>query len=189
MDLYETLLSRRTVFRYRDEAVPEAALNRALEVARWAPNHKLTEPWRFYIVGPQTQSALADIASQLAVAKCEDRVAEEVARQVARARDKIAQVPMLLVVTQTRNTDDVFRAKEDYAAVSIAIHNLVLSFWSEGLGCQWSTGGLTRDPGSYQALSIDAEREEIVGFIKVGYPDKVPESKRRPLSEVVQRLP
>lgn len=189
MDLYEALLTRRTVFRYRDEPVPAASLERALEAARWAPNHKLTEPWRFYVVGTETRRALGEIAASLAEAKCQDRNADEIARQVERAKNKILQVPTLLVVSQTRSPGDDFRAKEDYAAVSLAIHNLVLAFWADGLGCQWSTGGITRDPSSYEALGISAETEEIAGFIKVGYPEKVPQSKRRPLSEVVFRLP
>ena len=45
MDVYEALLSRRTVFKYEDAPVPDDVLDRALEAARWAPNHKLTEPW------------------------------------------------------------------------------------------------------------------------------------------------
>lgn len=189
MDLYEALLSRRTVFHYRDEPVPKDAIDRALEAARWAPNHKLTEPWRFYIVGPQTQVALGQIAAGLAEQKCVDRTAEESARQVERARDKIARVPLLTVVTQTRTVDDDLRSKEDYAAVSLAIHNFVLAFWAEGIGSQWSTGGITRDPAAYQSLSISADAEEIVGFIKTGYPEKIPQSKRRPLNEVVHHLP
>jgi nitroreductase len=157
MDLYEALLTRRTIFRYRDEPVPEAALERAFEAARWAPNHKLTEPWRFYVVGNQTKHALGAIAARLAEAKCQDRNADEIARQVERAQNKILQVPALVVVTQVRTPDDDFREKEDYAAVSLAIHNLVLSLWADGLGSQWSTGGITRDDSSYEALSISPD--------------------------------
>ena len=189
MDLYEALLTRRTIFRYRDEAVPDAALERAFEAARWAPNHKLTEPWRFYVVGSQTKRALGEIAARLAEAKCQDRNEDEIARQVERAQNKILQVPALVVVTQTRTPGDDFREKEDYAAVSLAIHNLVLSLWADGLGSQWSTGGITRDDSSYEALRISPDAEEIVGFIKVGYADKVPQSKRRPVSEILRHLP
>ena len=60
MDLYEALLSRRTIYAFEDRPVPGEALLRALEAARWAPNHKLTEPWRFSVLGAETRAAPLD---------------------------------------------------------------------------------------------------------------------------------
>ena len=47
------LKARRSVAKYSDKAVPASATTRALEAAIMAPNHFLSEPWRFYTAGPQ----------------------------------------------------------------------------------------------------------------------------------------
>jgi nitroreductase len=189
MELREALLSRRTVFRYSDRPVPDDALERALEAARWAPNHKLTEPWRFVVVGPETRARLGDVGARLGALKAAELPEAEKERQVARARSKVADLPALVVASYRRSPDDDFRDQEDYAAAVCALHNLVLSLWDDGLGAQWSTGGVTRDAESYEILGVAPEEEAIIGFLKVGYPAKVPTQTRRALDEVVRRLP
>ncbi len=189
MDVHEALLSRRTVFRYRDQAVPDDVLQRALEAARWAPNHRLTEPWRFYVAGAKTRTALGEAAEIVARQKARDADPADLPAIIDKQRRKITDLPGLVVVAQVKNPDDAFMEKEDYAAVSCAIHNLVLSLWADGVGAQWSTGGVTRHAKTYEILGIDAKALEIVGFIKIGFPDEVPTSKRRPLDEVTEHLP
>ena len=45
------LKARRSVAKYSDKAVPADATTKALEAAIQAPNHFLSEPWRFYTAG------------------------------------------------------------------------------------------------------------------------------------------
>lgn len=189
MDLYEAMLSRRTVYAFDDRPVPDEALWRGLEAARWAPNHKLTEPWRFAVVGAETRARLGDVAERLARGKCEGLAPDEIARQLSRARGKVTKLPALVVVSQQRTPGDTFREKEDFASVSIALHQLVLALWQEGIGAQWGTGGIIRDDETYRILQIDPAAEEICGFVKIGYPEKIPSTRRRPLAEVVRVLP
>jgi nitroreductase len=189
VELYEGLIGRRTVYKYQEREVPEPALERALEAGRWAPNHKLTEPWRFTVVGAQTRARLGDVAARLGAKKAEGLPDEEKERQVARARSKIADVPALIVFSYTRSPDDDFRDREDYAAAVCAVQNVQLSLWADELGSQWSTGGVTRDGESYEVLGIDSDAESIIGFLKVGFPLKVPSVGRKPLDDVTRRLP
>jgi hypothetical protein len=68
----------------------------------------------------------------------------------------------------------------------------MLSFWSEGLGSKWSTGGVTTDTRTYQALGIDAAEQEIVGFLWAGQAAKLDLPKprrRRTLGEVLRSVP
>ncbi|MFZ9886942.1 MAG: nitroreductase family protein [Myxococcota bacterium] len=189
MDLFEAIRSRRTIYKFEDRAVPDDALSRALEAACWAPNHKRTEPWRFVVVGPETRARLGAVAARLAVAKAGDVPDDERARQVQRATAKLTDLPCLVVMTTVKNPGDPLREKEDYAACACAAQNLQLSLWAEGIGCQWGTGGPTRDDESYDILGIDRSTEEIIGFFKVGYPKDVPSIDRRPHSEVTKHLP
>ena len=54
----ELLSSRRTVHKLQPGPVPAAIVDKAFEAAHWAPNHKLTLPWRFTVIGPEARSAL-----------------------------------------------------------------------------------------------------------------------------------
>lgn len=180
MDAQSVLRERRTIHKYLPEPVPEDVVQRALEAAHLAPNHKLTFPWRFTVVGPETRARIAELAVRL---KKPEAPAQEDA-----VRGKILNPGLMIIVSQQK-TDDTFRSKEDYAAVSCAIQNLMLSLWSDGFGSKWSTGGITRENETVQIAQIP-ETEEVVGFIWGGVPaQESPTPKRPPLDEVVRRLP
>lgn len=189
MELFEALVSRRTIHKYEDRPVPDEIIERALEAARWAPNHKLTEPWRFLVVGPETREALGRVAERLALEKAAHMPPEERDRQVKRAIEKVTKLPALVVITAARSPEDSFREREDYAAACCAAQNLQLSLWADGVGCQWGTGGVTRDAESYRILGLDKDAVDIIGFFKIGYPLDVPKVARRPLEELTRRLP
>ncbi len=190
MNIHEVLKSRRTVHNYEPRAVPDDIVERALEAARWAPNHKLTNPWRFYLIGPETKARIGEVAASIAAEVARGSGADD-ARVEAMAevgRQKVLQSPVLIAVSSRRVPDDAFREKEDYAATSCAIQNMQLAFWADGVGAKWGTGAVTRDPRLYETVGADPAAEEIVGFVKAGYPAKVPDVKRKSLEEVVVRL-
>jgi nitroreductase len=172
---------RRSIDLFEPDAVPNAVLLEAIDVARWAPNHRLTQPWRFYLLGPATRRAVTDLAVELEVAKKGER-----AGPARRAR--LDAVPGFLVLT-TRRSEDALLEREDYAACCCAAHNLMLYLWQRGIGTKWTTGGITRDPRFYSLLGLDAEQESVVGFIWYGRPRVVPTQQRKPVSELVTELP
>ena len=55
----ELIRARRTINLFESEPVGTSALIDAIVLARWAPNHRLTEPWRFYLIGPETAASVA----------------------------------------------------------------------------------------------------------------------------------
>lgn len=172
---------RRSVDLYEPEPVPRSVVLEAIEVARWAPNHRLTQPWRFYLIGPETRRAVTDLAVELDVAKKGER-----AGPIRRAR--LDAVPGFLVLT-TRRSEDALLDREDYAACCCAAHNLMLYLWQRGIGTKWTTGGITRDPRFYALLGIDGAKESVVGFIWYGKPKVVPAQQRKSVEELVTELP
>jgi nitroreductase len=185
MELREALLTRRTVHAYRREPIPEAAVERALRAAVMAPNHRLTFPWRFVRVGPKTRQPLAELAVRLKP-KPGQVLSDE---RLAEVRTKVLNPAELFVVSIVRNDDPVI-AREDYASAACAIQNLMLSLCADGFGAKWSTGYLPMHADTYALLGIDAAREEIVGFVWAGVPERVPAAQRRPeLGELVRVLP
>lgn len=179
---HEVIVSRNTAHFYQDKEVPEEALLRALHAAIRAPNHKLTNPWRFVRMGPESREQITELGVAL---KCGDEASES---RRERVRAKLSGPPVLLVVSQVLD-EDAFRRKEDYASVACAIQNLSLSLWAEGVGSKWSTGGVTRHEQVYELAGIDSEHEEIVGFVWVGYPLHTATAPRKALDEVYREVP
>jgi len=175
------LRGRRTIHRFRPDPIPEAALDRALEAAIWAPNHGLTQPWRFYLPGPETAARLVDLNTGLVAASA----------GAARALEKESlwrAVPRWLVLSCLRS-GDALREREDFAACACAAQNLALSLWSDGIGMKWTTGPVIRTREFLELMWIDGDAEEVVGLMMLGYPLEVPETGRRPVAECRVVLP
>ena len=179
----ENILTRRTIYKFTDKEVPESIVNQALMAASNAPCHKHTHPWRFYILGQESRRGLIPLISKLAKLKSMKIGSKDIDKDVERAIKKITQPPVLIVITSKTSPEDKFREKEDYAASVCALHNMVLSFWDNDIGSQWSSGSITSDSETYRALSINQQDEEIIGFLKAGYPESVPNVKKPSFEE------
>ncbi|MCX6018803.1 MAG: nitroreductase family protein [Chloroflexi bacterium] len=165
MENNNAILTRRTIKEFKPDLVPADVLDRVLTAGTLAQNHRLTEPWRFCILGTQTYAALAAMDA------------------------KMSTKPAIVAVTCVLQ-GDAFQRKEDYAAVACAVQNIQLAAWAEGVGMQWSTGRTAMAPETMQLLGIDPQVQEMVGLLFFGYPAVVPAAARRkPLAEVVRRLP
>ena len=177
----EFIRGRRTIDQFTEQVPDEAIVQEAIEVARWAPNHHLTQPWRFYLLGPQSQAAVIDLNTQLVAARKGDEVA-------AAKRERWQQMPGWLAVTCQIN-DDPVTAREDYAACACALQNLTLYLHSAGLGSKWISGEAIRHPDLLPTLGIDPAREYCVGLLWYGYPKRYPRSQRTDLEKIMGRCP
>lgn len=180
MDIYEALLTRRTIHNYVDEPVDESAIDRALAAAIRAPNHKLTNPWRFTRIGPQARKEVVELGVRL---KTEKKNLSS--SQQEKIRVKLTNPAVLFAVSQVLD-DDPMRRREDYAATACAIQNVCLSLWGEGIGSKWSTGAMTNHETTYQLLGIDAATEEIVGFLFAGVPAEIPDTPRLAVEDILR---
>ncbi len=174
------LRGRRTTHDFLPDRVADEVIERAIDCARWAPNHHRTEPWRFYLLGDLARRQLIARNTELVRAEKGERAAEV-------KRKRWEEVPGWLLMTCLRS-DDAFREREDYAACCCAAQNLMLALWAEGVGSKWTTGGLTRDPELFQMLGLQAASEFVVGLFWYGRPVETGEQQRRPLSQVLTRI-
>ena len=164
MELFQAIHERRTIKDFTSEMVPDELLTRALSAGLWAQNHRLTQPWRFALVGPQTRERLTPLFP------------------------KTPSKPAIVAVSCLKS-DGGAQEREDYAAVACAIQNIQLAAWDLGLGMQWSSGRAATGPENYAVLGIDPARETLVGLLLFGFPEVVPPAKARaPLDEVLRRL-
>lgn len=173
MDAIEALRTRRSVSAFSSEMPPLDIIEQAIEAATWAPNHHLTEPWRFHVLA-------GDAREELAAAIGETLPPEKDTEDERKAvRGKIGRAPVLVVVTQAGSPDDPVRDLEDYAACACATQNLLLAAHAEGLASKWSTGKLARSEGARRYLGL-REHDRIVAYVYLGYAaSAVPAEPRR----------
>ena len=177
----EVLRGRRTVNLYLQTPVPRDLVLEAIEAATWAPNHHVTEPWRFILPGEETVGKILDL--------CEELVTAAKGRELAvHKRESWSEKPGWLVVT-CRRSDDALREKEDYAACCTAVQNFMLYLWKAGVGSKWTTGAITRDPRFYEIIETDPEDAFVVSMLWYGYPKVTPSQSRKDLDEVISKLP
>lgn len=181
-DLQEVLQARRTIHSFRPDPVPPDVLREGIESARWAPNHRHTEPWKFYVLGPQTAQKIVALNTELVLAAKGQEAA-------AKKRERWSKMPGWLAVTSDRSPDPQIDL-ENYAACCCAVQNLSLYLWNQGIGMKWGTGAVTRERRLYTLIKADSARVQIMGLFWYGYPEAVPEMRRKKsVSEITFELP
>jgi len=183
----EAILSRRTIYEFRPDPIPEESVWRILEAGIWAPNHRLTQPWRFIVVGETTRSALAEALIQNSpLPPASDTAASAKARE--QIQRKVLSQPVLIAIACAVE-GDAAQQTEDLAAVCAAIQNMQLAAWAKGIGSHWNTGRVTRLPETERLLGLSKHNERLAGFLYLGYPAKVPDPPpRKPIEYFVRRL-
>ena len=190
MEVFEAILGRRTIKDFKLDPVPADLLDRVLSAGLWAQNHRMTEPWRFTVLGPETHERLAAAFAQAQVDSIGPNAETSKSEQLRRdAAHKILSKPCVVAVSQ-RLAGTLAQRREDYGAIACAIQNIQLAAWADGLGMQWSSGKIIELTSIYKVLGIDRADEEIVGLLFLGFPARIPPpQERRPLTEVSRQLP
>jgi nitroreductase len=163
MDVIQAIRTRRSVSRLAGDIPPEV-VRELVELATWAPNHRLTEPWRFTVVSGDARRRLATFWGEIAAREAaEDAQRDEHAK---RAAEKVLRAPVLIVVS-TRTDSDPVVAEEDFAATAAAVQNILLAAWALGYGAMWRTGGMVRHPAVKEFLGLDSS-DRIVSVVYLG---------------------
>jgi nitroreductase len=171
MDLDLAVRSRRTHKVFGPEPVGTAMLEELFELARWAPNHHVTNPWRFHVLGPQARAALEE--------------ASEAAKPGSAV--KLRRAPTLIVLATVRDSDP-FQDRDDLLATAMAGYVVLLGAHARGLASYWRTLAVLGTPAGRAAISLP-EGQEPVGLLHLGQPRQrqiVPE--RAPIGEFVRYL-
>ena len=180
--VYEAIYGRRMNNDFSDETPSQESLSRMLEAAVWAPNHRLTNPWRFVVLerGGATRTAVAQLAyDQMYARNGNDEAASG-------SRQRVLDSPGLIYVFSVPGDTEEL-TKENYAATCCAVQNLLLAGVAEGLAGDWSTGNTTRHPGLAEAMGGEADWM-MVGALFIGYPSRPSASVRTPADAVTAWL-
>jgi nitroreductase len=165
----ELAAARRTHKEFGPEPVDRETLLELLEVARFAPSHHLTQPWRFRVLGAETLAGLQECAG------------ESEARKLERAPT--------LVVASVALTGELVQDEEDVCAGAAAIMLVLLAATERGLATYWRTPGILRTARGREAAGVP-DGERILGLLHFGPPAREPAAReRRAASEYVEFLP
>jgi nitroreductase len=167
--LSEVVRDRRTTKAFGAEPVDRATVEELLELARWAPNHHLTNPWRFRVLGPAALERLKAAAG-------------------AEAAAKLDRAPTLIAVSAVQGGADPVADEEDLLATGCAAYIVLLGAQERGLAGYWRTPAVLRTPEGRAALGV-ADDEHLIGLLHLGHSRqerRAPE--REPLASVVTWL-
>ena len=175
--LRSVIEGRRSIGKVHPEQPPREMIETILEAATWAPNHRLTEPWRFFVLAGDARNELGRfMGNQNAERYPEGDPNREIER--ARGAKKALRAPVVIGVAVepvvASNVDDL----EEIEAVACAVQNMLLTAHALGLGAKWSSGNITKSPEVNAWFGL-SERGQVLGFIYIGYPAMVSERSIR----------
>jgi nitroreductase len=168
MDIEQAVRSRRTHKAFRPEPLPRELLDELLELARWAPSHNLTNPWRFRVVGPKALAALKEAAGP-------------------ESAPKLDRAPTLVVASCVQ-TGDAVQDEEDLLATGVACYIVLLSAHARGLAGYWRTPSVLRSEAGRAAVGLPDD-EHFVGLLHLGWGRQEKEPpERAPAAQYVTYL-
>lgn len=169
MDVADAIRSRRTHKQFGGEPLDEATLRELLELALHAPNHRLTQPWRFRVLGPETRARIEAVAGE-------------------KEATKLRRAPTLVLATAALSGDPL-TDEEDLHATAAAVYAVLLGATGHGLASYWRTPACFGEPAVREALGLPGA-ERVVALIHLGAAVSAPpEKERRPLDDVLTLLP
>jgi nitroreductase len=168
MDVETAIRTRRTHKAFRPESIPGDILEELLDLARWAPNHNLTNPWRFRVLGPRALARLKEAAGP-------------------ESASKLDRAPTLIVCSCVLGGDPV-QDEEDLHATACAAYIVLLAAHARGLAGYWRTPEVLRTDEGRAAVGLP-EGERFVSLLHLGQPVQEKEApERAPVADTVTYL-
>jgi nitroreductase len=149
MDVEQAIRTRRTHKAFGSEPIGRAALDELFELARWAPNHHASNPWRFRVLGSGALARLKQAAGTEHAAKLD-------------------RAPTLVVVSAAL-TGEPLQDEEDLHATAVAAYIVLLVAHARGFAGYWRTPAVLRTPEGRAAVGL-APRERVLGLVHLGRP-------------------
>ena len=152
MNIAEVIKTRRTIKKFKTDEIEENKIKEWLQISAFAPNHKMTEPWKIIFIGEETRKEL-------------------------KHKTNFGDAPYLIAVLSHKGRNTLER-EENYATVSCFIQNFMLQAWESGVGTFWSSVGAS-DLGRRVLQASD--EFDVVGVLAIGYPEEIMDAKDRSL--------
>lgn len=185
-EITAVIQDRRTIFpeQFSNRKVHKEQIEKLLNNAIWAPNHGMTQPWRFKVF---TEEGLKKLADFQATHYKEITPPEKFDPG---KYDKLKTRPLLasavIAICMKRQESEKIPEIEEIEAVACAVQNMYLTAAAYGLAAYWGSGGVTYTEGMKNFLRL-AQKDKCLGFLYLGYPAiEWPKSHRKPIEYVTE---
>lgn len=164
------LKARTSNGRVKPDAVPRALVSRVIEAATWAPNHHLTQPWRFVVLTGGARIALGAAMAASLRDRLDDPTTERAEQMLEKEQSKPLRAPVVIAVAALPSPDPRVIEVEDVVAVGAAVQNMLLAAEAFGLAAIWRTGDAAYDPMVKEALGLPPDCH-LIAFVYLGWPE------------------
>ncbi len=181
MNVYEAIAKRRTIKRYTAEAIPRDVIERILDAAVWAPNHHLTEPWRFTVLTGAAKDHLAELRRQQVASTMPDTTKPQALARLKEVYERIAGAAAMIIVSAADGPNEEITFENRLATAAVT-QNLLLAATAEGLATFWSSSLMFYEPvRQYAGIRSD---EHIIAVVHLGFPAQEHPGKRTPAAKL-----
>ncbi|WP_059053913.1 nitroreductase family protein [Paenibacillus senegalimassiliensis] len=161
MSVLDAIMGRRNIKAFKPDAISEQHVQSWLTAASYAPNHRMTEPWRVLIVGPETRGLL-------------------------KHKTDFGGAPVVIAILSKSGATTLER-DENVMATACFMQNFMLAAQEAGVGTFWSSLGAA---AHNREILGAAESEDVIGVFGIGYPAEIPALKpRTPIEDKITSLP
>lgn len=182
----DAIRDRRSVGKMTDAVPDHALICQVLDAGTWAPNHHLTEPWRFFVLQGDARAELGQAMGRVAARRESDPARQATA--AAKAATKPMRSPCVIAIAVEPAPDETVPEIEEIAAGCAAAQNMLLAAHALGLAAIWRSGWITFEPEMLEHFQL-SERARMLGFIYLGYPAMAaPVRNRRSIDDVTTWL-
>jgi nitroreductase len=178
MDLWEALRGRRSIGVVKPEMPPREYIEKMLEAATWAPNHFLTEPWRFFVLTGDARIRLGEAMADAAAARMANPDDPESQSKLDKHRQNPLRAPVVIAVAASPSDQKRVVLLEEIEAVACAVQNMLLAAHGLGLGAIWRTGDITYEPVLKNFFNL-GPNDQLLGLVYIGYPQGNKQPPRR----------
>ncbi len=180
----ELIQSRKAIYPhdYIDKEISSEIIDQILRNADRAPTHKLTQPWRFRVLGKAKRAELGQFLASKYKALFEGTEKYK-DKKYESFQVKTDQSACIIALHMQRDLAERLPEWEETAALAMAVQNMWLSCAAYGIGAYWSSPGLIKYMNEFYEMSVG---EKCLGFFYMGYYERTPpQTKRTPIDQKV----
>jgi nitroreductase len=175
MDAIDAIRKRTSIKRFAERPVERAKIEQLLEAGAQAPNHYRVRPWRFVVIAEAGRERLGEVMAEVFRRRFPDVPPEALQKE----RAKPLRSPVIIAVGVDEPSEPKVLEIENICAAAAACENILIAAEAIGLGGHWRTGATARDPDVKRFLGFD-ERQHLIAFLYIGYPEVEPVAAMRP---------
>lgn len=150
---------------FNGKKVDHLIVQEILEAANWAPNHGLTEPWRFIAYEYEKVAEFGKLHAELYKNNTDpEKFLQKKHDKLLNRGEKASHV---IVVYLKRSDNKNIPLNEEISAVSCAVQNMLLVATSHNVASYWGTGGMCYEPSMKTAYGLE-EEDMMMGFLFLG---------------------